>query len=69
MDLAQAAALVTGAATYVLVYFDVVEVGMAPVVAALLASTMAMALGGYFGPRESARLLEKIESLHDPEKP
>jgi len=60
------AALVTGAATYVLVYFEVVEVGMAPVVAALLASTVAMALGGHFGPQESPEMLETIESLHNP---
>ena len=60
------AALVTGAATYVLVYFDVVEIGVAPVVAALIVSTLAMALGGYFGPQESPQMLEKIESLHSP---
>lgn len=60
------AALVTGASTYVLVYFDVVDVGVAPVVAALLASTTAMALGGHFGPQESPQMLAKIEALHDP---
>jgi sodium/pantothenate symporter len=60
------AALVTGASTYVLVYFDVVDVGVAPVVAALLASTIAMALGGHFGPQESPQMLAKIEALHDP---
>jgi sodium/pantothenate symporter len=62
-------ALVAGAAIYVLVYFEVVEVGMAPVVAALLASTIAMALGGYFGPQESSEMMKKIEALHDPGGP
>lgn len=58
------AALVAGAVTYVLVFFDVVEVGMAPVVAALIVSTLAMALGGYFGSPESPRMLDQIERLH-----
>jgi len=39
---------------------------MAPVVAALLASTLAMAVGGYFGPQESSEMMEKIEALHNP---
>ena len=60
------AALVTGAATYVLVYFDVVEVGLAPVVVALLVSASAMALGGLLGPPESAEMLAQIGALHAP---
>jgi sodium/pantothenate symporter len=58
------AALVTGAITYVLVYFDVIRVGVAPVLAALLVTAMAMALGGVFGRAESAEMLSQIEALH-----
>lgn len=58
------AALVTGAATYVLVYFDVIEIAVAPVVAALAVSTVAMTLGGLLAPSESPEMLEQIEQLH-----
>jgi len=60
------AALVGGAVTYVVVYFEVIEIGLAPVVAALIVSALAMALGGYFGAQESPQMLAKIASLHDP---
>ena len=63
------AALVTGAAIYVLVYFDVIETGIAPVIAALAASTVAMGIGGVFGPSESAEMLQRIEELHSPSEP
>jgi SSS family transporter len=62
------AALLAGAATYVLVFFDVVEIGVAPVVAALIVSAAAMALGGYFGPQESPQMLAEIERLHTPDE-
>ena len=60
------AALVTGAATYVLGYFEVVETGIAPVVVALVASALAMLVGGMVGPRESEQMLAQIETLHAP---
>jgi len=60
------AALVTGAVTYVLVYFGVLNVGVAPVVVALVASTIAMLAGGLLGPKESPEMLQKIETLHAP---
>jgi SSS family transporter len=63
------ASLVTGAVTYVLVFFDVIEIGIAPVIAALLASALAMALGGLFGPPDSATLVQQIEALHAPTEP
>ena len=63
------AALVTGAATYVLVYFNVIQIGVAAVVAALIVSALAMALGGYFGKAETPQMLEEIEALHNPAKP
>jgi SSS family transporter len=60
------AALVIGATTYVVVYFKVLDLAMAPVVAALLASALAMVLCGIFGPAESTEMLEKIGALHAP---
>lgn len=60
------AALVIGAVTYVLVYFGVLNVGVAPVVVALVASTIAMLAGGLLGPKESPEMLQKIETLHAP---
>lgn len=63
------AALVTGASTYVLVYFKVIQIGVAPVVAALIVSALAMALGGYLGRAETPQMLEQIEALHSPDNP
>lgn len=63
------ASLVTGAAIYVVVYFDIIDIGLAPVVAALIASSLAMVAGGYFGRGESAAMLEQIEELHHPRRP
>ncbi len=60
------ASLVMGALVYVLVFFGVIDIGLAPVVAALLASALAMALGGYLGPPENRKMLRQIEALHDP---
>lgn len=60
------AALLGGALTYVLVYFEVVETRVAPVVVALLASAIAMLAGGLLGPRETPEMLQQIESLHAP---
>ena len=57
-------AVVAGAGVYLLVQLGVVEVAVAPVIAALLASATAMVLGGLFGPRESREMVERIEALH-----
>jgi sodium/pantothenate symporter len=58
------AALVVGATTYVLTFFDVINIGVAPVVLALLASTVAMVLGGWYGRADPSERLEQIEKLH-----
>ena len=60
------AAVVSGAVTYVLVFFEVIEVGIAPVIAALVVSAMAMVLGGVLGRAESSEMLSQIEALHAP---
>lgn len=57
-------AVVSGAAVYMLVQFGLIDVGLAPVVVALFASAAAMILGGWFGPRESTEMVERIEALH-----
>ena len=58
------AAVASGAGVYILVQFGVIDVGLAPVVVALFASAAAMILGGWFGPRESTEMVERIEALH-----
>ena len=57
-------AVVSGAGVYILVQFGVIDVGLAPVAVALFASAAAMVLGGWFGPRESTEMVERIEALH-----
>lgn len=57
-------AVVSGAGVYILVQFGVIDIGLAPVVVALFASAAAMVLGGWFGPRESTKMVERIEALH-----
>ncbi len=57
-------AVFLGAVVYVLVQAGVIDIGLAPVVVALFASAAAMLLGGLFGPRESAEMIEQIEALH-----
>ena len=57
-------AVVSGAGVYILVQFGVIDIGLAPVVVALFASAAAMVLGGWFGPRESTEMVERIEALH-----
>jgi sodium/pantothenate symporter len=60
------ASVVTGALTYILVFFGVVDIGVAPVVVALFVSGAAMVLCGWLGPSESAEMLTHIEALHAP---
>ncbi len=57
-------ALVVGAATYVLTYFEIFDVRLAPVVVALGLSAIAMLLGGLLGAPENPERLAEIECLH-----
>ena len=59
------ASLVVGAATYILAQPQVFDLGMAPVVLALITSSIAMLVGARFGRRESLPMLEAISALHD----
>ncbi len=59
------AALVAGAATYILAELEVLDLGIAPVVVALAASAIAMLVGGLLGRRESTPMLEAISALHE----
>lgn len=58
------AALVAGAVVYGLGVFGVINIGVAPVIAALLASAAGMILGGLFGDPETSEMIAEIESLH-----
>ncbi len=52
-----AASLVVGAATYILAQLQVFDLGIAPVVLALITSSIAMLVGARFGRRESLPML------------
>ncbi len=58
------AALVAGAVVCGLGVFGGINTGVPPVIAALLASTAAMILGGLFGAPETSEMIAEIESLH-----
>lgn len=58
------AALVAGAVVYGLGVFGGINIGVAPVIAALLASAAGMILGGLYGPPEKPEMIAEIESLH-----
>jgi len=60
-----AASLVVGAATYILAQPQVFDLGIAPIVLALITSSIAMLVGARFGRRESLPMLEAISALHD----
>jgi sodium/pantothenate symporter len=59
------AALVAGIAVYVVTLTGVVNLGMAPIVAALSASALAMLAGGSLGRGDSPDLLGEVAALHD----
>jgi sodium/pantothenate symporter len=59
-------ALLAGAVTYMLVQLQILPLGIAPILAALGASTLAMAAGGLLGPPDPPELLTSIEKLHAP---
>ena len=58
-------AVVSGATVYMVVQLGLIDIGVAPVVVALLASAAAMILGGLLGPQESREMVERIEALHE----
>ena len=58
------AALVVGIAVYVVTLTGVIDLGFAPIVAALAASALAMVLGGLLGRADSDSLLERVAALH-----
>ena len=57
-------AVVAGSVVYLVVQLGVIDIGLAPVVVALSASTAAMVLGGLLGPSESPEMIGQIEALH-----
>jgi Na+/proline symporter len=58
------AALVAGAVTYGLGVLGVIDIGLPPVVVALLASAAGMILGSRFGAPETSEMIAEIGSLH-----
>ncbi|HAK57209.1 MAG: sodium:solute symporter family protein [Vicinamibacterales bacterium] len=58
------AALVVGAAIYVVVLLGVVPIGYAPIVIALPASAIAMMVGGILGAAETEAMLHRVGALH-----
>ena len=61
------AAVLTGAVTYVVVHFGVIDIwGLSPILVALPASAGAMLLGGTLGSPDADAMSEHIEELHRP---
>ena len=58
------AAMVGGAVVYGLGVLGVIDIGVAPIVVALLASASGMILGGLLGVPETPEMIAEIESLH-----
>ena len=58
------AAVVAGAVVYGLWIFGGINIGVPPVVVALLASFLGMLLGGLYGTPEKSEMIAEIESLH-----
>ena len=56
--------LLMGATTYVLTYFEVVDLGVAPIVAALVASGLGMWLGARLGRQDPEQIRAEIDRLH-----
>ena len=59
------AALLAGSASYVLLQFGIVDVGLPPIAGALIVSAVAMVAGGLLGRQESHEMLEQIGALHE----
>lgn len=58
------AAIVVGAATYVLVQLGVLGIELSPILVALPASAAAMVAGAIFGAPEDAAMVDEIAALH-----
>lgn len=59
------ASLLTGTLAYLVVHFGWLLPSLSPILVALPASALAMALGGRFGAPESPRMIEEIARLHE----
>ncbi|NNF13458.1 MAG: sodium:solute symporter family protein [Gemmatimonadetes bacterium] len=57
-------AVVSGAGAYAVIQLGIIDVGVAPVVVGLAASTAAMTVGGLLGPREAPEMIAQIGALH-----
>jgi len=57
-------ALVAGLVVYAVAVTGAIEFGTAPIVAALIASALAMMLGGLFARSDDAKTLAAVEALH-----
>lgn len=58
------AAVITGASIYAITVSGIIDLGVAPIILALPASAIAMALGSIFGVRENPSMISEIEKLH-----
>jgi sodium/pantothenate symporter len=58
------AALVAGAGTYVLALTGILDLGLPPIVVALVSSSLAMLAGGLLGRPEKREMIEQIAALH-----
>ena len=58
------AALLIGTVAYALIQFELIEVPLSPILAALPASALAMWLGGRFGRPEKDEMVRHVERLH-----
>jgi len=59
------AAMIAGASLYALTVSGIVDLGVAPIIIALLGSAAAMILGGLLGVPESSAMIAEIEKLHE----
>ncbi len=59
-------ALLAGALTYVLVQLQILPFAIAPILASLAVSALAMAAGALLGPPDSGEMLADVEALHAP---
>jgi hypothetical protein len=56
--------LVAGAGTYVLALTGILDLGLPPIVVALVSSSLAMLAGGLLGRPEKREMIEQIAALH-----
>ena len=58
------AAMIAGASLYTFAVSGIVDIGVAPIIIALLGSAGGMILGGFFGVPETSAMIAEIEKLH-----